>query len=239
MHWPVAGTIQGYQQTHSFRIVHWNSNMWAQSAVAPSQDQRCNIPQKESIHELIVPETFSSSRQRTTTTSARACSGVRMSSSSAAFGKRLAAVTPRVLNKVPRVRYGPKSKARAPKAPRCRTVSTVAKSACIHSIHTSRVVFWGCSHRSPVTVPSCVRMMILFGIIVTASGGSLPALSSYRALSAVRVTRARPSAADGSGGAGTKRVRPSNKTAGREPSLRVTCTHSRCLRVCAAGAVAR
>jgi hypothetical protein len=42
MHWPVAGTIQGYQQTHSFRIVHWNSNMWAQSAVAPSQDQRRN-----------------------------------------------------------------------------------------------------------------------------------------------------------------------------------------------------
>jgi hypothetical protein len=97
------------------------------------------------------------------------------------------------------------------------------------------VVFWGCSHRSPVTVPSCVRMMILFGIIVTASGGSLPALSSYRALSAVRVTRARLSAADGSGGAGTKTVRPSNETAGREPSLRVTCTHSRCLRVCTTG----
>ena len=59
--------------------------------------------------------------------------------------------------------------------------------------------------------------------------------SSFRASSAVRVTRARLSAAGVSGGAGTKRVRPSDKAADGEPSLRVTCTHSRCLRVCAAG----
>ena len=61
--------------------------------------------------------------------------------------------------------------------------------------------------------------------------------SSFRASSAVRVTRARLSAAGVSGGAGTKRVRPSDEAADGVPSLRVTCTHSRCLRVCAAGMV--
>ena len=33
MHWPVAGTIQGYQQTHWFRIVHSHSTLWIAAAV--------------------------------------------------------------------------------------------------------------------------------------------------------------------------------------------------------------
>ena len=110
--------------------MHWNSNTYVGSigrgSIPRSALQYTCTPKGINIR---INRSRNVSSSRTTTTSARACSGVRMSSSSAAFGKRLAAVTPRVLNKVPRVRYGPKSKARAPKAPRCRTVSTVAKSA--------------------------------------------------------------------------------------------------------------
>jgi hypothetical protein len=50
MHWPVAGTIQGYQQAHSFRIVRWNSN----THVRPLQEG-CNQDQTCVPHRACAP----------------------------------------------------------------------------------------------------------------------------------------------------------------------------------------